>query len=86
MDNKQLRRIFISVTLILGNSIFMALIGPRRLFDNTYNTINNDFGYFLGDLIIKVGEGSYIIISYAIIIFVICKLFPNPKISGDAKE
>lgn len=86
MDNKQIRKICVAVTLIVGNSVFMALLGPRRLFENTYTAIHDTFGYFLGDLIIKVGEGSYIIISYAIIIFIICKLFPIQKITSDSSR
>ena len=79
MDNLQLRRIFITIALIVGNSIFMTLLGPRKLFDGTYDAITNTFGYILGDFMINVGEGSYIIISYAIIILVIMKLFPVAK-------
>jgi len=79
MSNTLLRKIGVILTILVGNTVFMALLGPRKLFDNTYETINNTFGYFIGEFICKVGEGIYIILSYAIILFIVLKLFPVPK-------
>jgi hypothetical protein len=53
--------------------------------DKSRRSPTNTFGYFLGDFIVKVGEGSYIIISYAILIFIVFKLFPLPK-ADEAKN
>ena len=79
MDNRRLRSICIVVTLLIGNSVYMMLLGPRRLSDDTYNTINDMFGSFLSDLISIVGEGIFIIISYTIIMLIVFKLFPIPE-------
>jgi hypothetical protein len=85
MDNSTLRRIFVVVTLLVGNSVFMVLLGPSPFYDTTYDAVINALGRFLGMFICEVGEGRYIIISYAIIIFIAFKLFPLPK-SDEAKD
>lgn len=87
MDNKLLRKIGAALTILVGNTVFMALLGPRRLVESTYQTINNEFGHFIGQYICKLGEGIYIIISYGIILFIIFKLFPLPKAdeAGDSQ-
>lgn len=79
MDNKRLRSISIIITLLVGNSVFMSLLGPSPFYDNTYDAVINIFGRFLGMFICEVGEGRYIIISYLIIVVIILKLFPVSK-------
>lgn len=79
MDNRRLRSISIIITLLVGNSVFMSLLGPSPFYDSTYDAVINIFGRFLGMFICEVGEGRYIIISYTIIMLIAFKLFPVPK-------
>lgn len=78
MKNNTIKKILIVLILLVGNSVFMMLVGPMGLSDNTYNLIGNLFGFgFFASFINKIAEGILIIISYAIILFITIKIFPE---------
>lgn len=80
MKENTIKKILIVLILLVGNSVFMMLVGPVRLSENTLNVIANAFGINLfSDFIEKVGEGIFIIISYAIILWITIKIFSENK-------
>lgn len=87
MNNNIIKKMLIVLILLVGNSVFMMLLGPMRLRDNTYNILGNLSGFvFFDSFIIKIAEGNLIIISYAIILFITIKIFPGSTEKEHFKE
>ena len=86
MNNILIRKIIIITTLLVGNTVFMLLLGPLNIQDETYGRIFEIFGGVLGQLVLRLIAGILIIISYTIVLIIALKMFPKPKDTADKED